>query len=180
MWTEIEGLILLFWRALIVAWRVVRWKRERGGRVVICEGGKVGKVFIELGEWWGGKVEGFWFYWRQGDAEWGKWGRMDSVKTASSFGVGVGKGGDRVRDKRWGYLQEGGQWSKFLTVDCSAWGYFKLHLITVLRLIFDSYTSWSTRFVSLIQCVGYSIFNFVLFLLKFIFLFNKMHGVFGL
>ena len=59
-------------------------------------------------------------------------------------------------------------------------GLIQAHLITVLRLIFDSYTSRSTRFVSLIQCVGYSIFNFVLFLLKFIFLFNKMHGLFGL
>ena len=51
MWRETEGLILLFWRALIIAWRVVRWKGERGGRVVICKGGKVGRVFIELGQW---------------------------------------------------------------------------------------------------------------------------------
>ena len=60
--------------------------------------------------------------WGGGRGGGGKWVRLDSVKTASTFGVRVGKGGDRVRDKRWGYLQEGGQWSKFLMVDCSAWG----------------------------------------------------------
>ena len=40
-------------------------------------------------------------------------------------------------------------------------------------LIWDSYMSWSTRFVSLKVCVGFSIFYSVSFLLKFIFLFNK-------
>ena len=53
-----------------------------------------------------------------------------------------------------------------------------LHLITVLLLICDSYKSWSTRFVSLKLCVGFSIFDSVSFLLKFIFLFNKMYGLF--
>ena len=39
----------------------------------------------------------------------------------------------------------------------------KLQLITVLLLICDSYTSWSTSFVSLKLCVGFFIFNFFLF-----------------
>ena len=51
-------------------------------------------------------------------------------------------------------------------------------LITVLFLICDSYMSWSTRFVSLKLCVGFSFFNSVPFLLKFRFLFKKMHGLF--
>ena len=54
----------------------------------------------------------------------------------------------------------------------------ELQLITVLLLICNSYMSCSTRFVSLKLYVGFSIFNFVLFLLKFIFMFNKMHGIF--
>ena len=49
---------------------------------------------------------------------------------------------------------------------------------TVLLLICDSYMSWSTRFVSLKLCVEFSIFDSVSFLLKFIFLCNKMHGFF--
>ena len=53
-----------------------------------------------------------------------------------------------------------------------------LQHITVLRLICDSYLSWSIKFVSLKLCVGFSIFDSVSFLLKFIFLFNKMHGLF--
>ena len=48
----------------------------------------------------------------------------------------------------------------------------ELQLITVLLLICDSYMSWSTRFVSLKLCVGFSIFDSVSFLLKFIILFN--------
>ena len=40
----------------------------------------------------------------------------------------------------------------------------------------DSYISWSTRFVS--QICGFSIFGSVSFLLKFVFLFNKMHELF--
>ena len=54
----------------------------------------------------------------------------------------------------------------------------KPRLITVLLLICYSYVSWSTRFVSLKLRVQFSIFDSVLFLLKFIFWFNKMHGVF--
>ena len=42
-----------------------------------------------------------------------------------------------------------------------------------LRFLF-----WSTRFVSLKLCVRFSIFDWVSFLLKFIFLFNKMHVLF--
>ena len=49
----------------------------------------------------------------------------------------------------------------------------ELQLIIVLLLICDSSMSWSTRFVSLKLCVGFSIFDSVSFLLKFIFLFNK-------
>ena len=51
-------------------------------------------------------------------------------------------------------------------------------LITVLLLICDSFTSWSTRFVSLKVCVGFSIFDSVSFLLKFICLFKKINGLF--
>ena len=42
------------------------------------------------------------------------------------------------------------------------------------------YMSWSTRFVSLKLHVRFSIFDSVPFLLKYIFLFNKMHGLFDL
>ena len=52
----------------------------------------------------------------------------------------------------------------------------ELQLITILLFICDSYMS--TSFVSLKLCVGFSIFDFASFLLKFIFLFNKMHGFF--
>ena len=54
----------------------------------------------------------------------------------------------------------------------------ELQLITVLLLICDSYMSWSTRFVSVKLFVGFSIFDSVLFLLKSMVLFNKMHGLF--
>ena len=55
----------------------------------------------------------------------------------------------------------------------------ELQLIMVLLLISDSYMSWSARFVSLKLCAGFSIFDSVLLLLKFIFLFNKMHECFA-
>ena len=45
-------------------------------------------------------------------------------------------------------------------------------------IIYDSYMSWSTRFVSLNLCVGFPIFDSVFFLLKPILLFNKMRGLF--
>ena len=56
--------------------------------------------------------------------------------------------------------------------------FWELELITVLLLICDFYMSWSAKFVSLKLCVWFSIFDSVLFLLKFIFLFNKMHGLY--
>ena len=45
----------------------------------------------------------------------------------------------------------------------------KLHLITILLLIFDSYISWSTKLIFLKFCVGFSIFDSVSFLLSFYF-----------
>ena len=54
----------------------------------------------------------------------------------------------------------------------------KLQLITVLLLICHSYMSWSTRFISLNLCVGFSISDSISFLLKYIFLFHKTHGLF--
>ena len=54
----------------------------------------------------------------------------------------------------------------------------ELQLITVLLLICDSHMSWSTRFVSLKLGVGFSLFDSAAFLLKFIFSFNKMQGLF--
>ena len=57
----------------------------------------------------------------------------------------------------------------------------ELQLITVLLLICDSHMNLRTRFVFLKLYVGFflfSIFNSVLFLLKFISLFNKTHGLF--
>ena len=56
--------------------------------------------------------------------------------------------------------------------------FWKLQRITVLLLMYDSSMSWSSRFVSPKLCVGFFIFDSVAFLLKFIFLFNKMHGLF--
>ena len=54
----------------------------------------------------------------------------------------------------------------------------ELQLIIVSLLICDSYICWSSRFVFLKLCVGFIIFDSVSFLLKFIFLFNKMQGLF--
>ena len=55
----------------------------------------------------------------------------------------------------------------------------QLQLITVLVLICDCYMGWSTRFItSLKVCVGFSIFDSVLFILKFIFLLNRKYGLF--
>ena len=52
----------------------------------------------------------------------------------------------------------------------------KLQLITVLLLIRNSYTGWSTWFISQKLCVGFSIFDFISFF-NFIFLFNKRHSL---
>ena len=60
----------------------------------------------------------------------------------------------------------------------SSFFFCELQLIQVLHLICDSYMSWITRFVSLKLCVGFSIFYSVPFLLKFLFLFNKMQELF--
>ena len=56
--------------------------------------------------------------------------------------------------------------------------FFLSRLMTVLLLTCDFYMSGSKRFVPLKLCVGFSILDFVLFLLNFIFLFNKMDGLF--
>ena len=53
----------------------------------------------------------------------------------------------------------------------------EFQLIVVLLLICGSYMSWSTRFLYLKLDVGFSICDYVSFLLKFIFLRNKMHGL---
>ena len=60
---EREYLFLLFWSDLIVGGSLVtleRWERWDGG---------VGKK-KQVGGWWGGKLKGFWFYSRLGDAKW--------------------------------------------------------------------------------------------------------------
>ena len=60
----------------------------------------------------------------------------------------------------------------------SSFFFCEFKLITVLVLICGYYMTWSTIFVSLKLGVGVSILDFVSFLLKFIVLFNKMHGLF--
>ena len=49
----------------------------------------------------------------------------------------------------------------------------KFQLITDLILILNSYTSWNRSFISLKMWAGFSLFNSVLFLLKFIFFFQQ-------
>ena len=49
----------------------------------------------------------------------------------------------------------------------------ELQLITVLLLICNSYISWTTKFISLTLCVGFSILDSVSFLLNFIFCSTK-------
>ena len=49
----------------------------------------------------------------------------------------------------------------------------ELQLITVLLLIHNSYTCWTTRLISLKLWVAFPTFDSVSLLLKFIFLFNK-------
>ena len=56
---------------------------------------------------------------------------------------------------------------------CTLFFFRELQLISVLLLICDSYMSWSTSLVSLKLWVGFSIFDSVSFLLKFIFLSTK-------
>ena len=61
---------------------------------------------------------------------------------------------------------------------CPLFFFHDLQLITFLLSICDFYMSWSTSFVSLKLCVGFSILDFVSFSLNFLFLVNKMHGLF--
>ena len=57
---------------------------------------------------------------------------------------------------------------------CTLFFFFRvLQLITGLLLIYNFYTSWSTWFISLKLCVGFSIFDSVSFTLNFKFLLNK-------
>ena len=53
----------------------------------------------------------------------------------------------------------------------------ELQLIIILLLIDDSYTSWNLTFFFLKLYERFSIFDSVLFLLKFMSLFNKKHGL---
>ena len=74
----------------------------------------------------------------------------------------------------------------------SLWTEIKLYFVNDIKLIalcpqtaILGYTNtgdrWntSTKFISLKLCVGLSILDFVSFLLKFVFLFNKKHGLFN-
>ena len=69
-------------------------------------------------------------------------------------------------------------WTKWTLQKMHSFFFRELQLITVFLLIRDSYTSWTTWFISLKLCVGISIFDYISFLLNFIFLFNKKHGLF--
>ena len=55
--------------------------------------------------------------------------------------------------------------------------FHELQLITILLLIRNYYTSWSTWFISLKLCARFPMFDSVLFLLNFIFLFSKRQGL---
>ena len=59
---------------------------------------------------------------------------------------------------------------------CTLFFFRELQLIAVLLLIRNS--DMSTSFISLKLCVGFSIFDSVSSLSKFIFLFNEKHGLF--
>ena len=56
-------------------------------------------------------------------------------------------------------------WAKINVTKNELFFFRKLELIIVLLLIHNSYTSLSTRFISLNLCVGFSIFESVSFLL---------------
>ena len=78
----------------------------------------------------------------------------------------------------WKFIQYTMHWDKKnpsekMTVTKNAPFFFpELQLITVLLSIHNSYVRWSARFISLKLCVGFSIFDSVLFLLKLVFLFS--------
>ena len=55
--------------------------------------------------------------------------------------------------------------------------FHELQLITILLLIRNSYTSWSTWFISLKLCARFPMFDSVLFLLNFVFPFSKRQGL---
>ena len=69
-------------------------------------------------------------------------------------------------------------WTKSTLQKMRSFYFWELQLITVLLLIRSFYTSWSTWFIALKLCVGFSIFESVSFLSKFILLFNKKHELF--
>ena len=69
-------------------------------------------------------------------------------------------------------------WIKWTLQKMLSFFFREFQLITVLLLICDTYMNWNTSFVSLKLCVGFSTFNSAWFLLKFIFLLNKMQGLF--
>ena len=52
-------------------------------------------------------------------------------------------------------------WTKQTVQKMPFFFFCELQIIIVLLLIYDSYMSWSTRFVSRKQCVGFSIFDSV-------------------
>ena len=68
-------------------------------------------------------------------------------------------------------------WTKQRLQKMLSFLFCKLQLITVLLLICNSYTSWSTWFISLKLSGEYSIFDSVSLLFNFIFLFNKKQGL---
>ena len=87
--------------------------------------------------------------------------------------------------KFWKFIQYNIYWDKTqMLKKFPLWKFLfffhELQLIVVLLLIRSSYTSWSTRAISLKLCVGFSIFDSVSFLLNVIFLLNKKHTLFDL
>ena len=64
-------------------------------------------------------------------------------------------------------------WTKCRLQKMHSFFFCELQLITVSLIICNSYTSWSTWFIYVKLCEGFSISDPVLFLLNFIFLFNK-------
>ena len=73
-----------------------------------------------------------------------------------------------------GNMAKGGKTRSFF----GKFGVLCILVASVLRFALLPYYRRSTRLVSLKLCVGLSIFNSVSFLLKFILLFDKMHGLF--
>ena len=80
----------------------------------------------------------------------------------------------------WKCIQYTIHWDKTQTMDKinGTKNPFFLSRAPTLLLLCDSYISWSTMFVSLKLCLEFPIFDYVSFL-RFVFLFNKMHGLFN-